>query len=132
MATFKLNKLIRAGLLPKYEALGQIPKLRKLNSCEHMTELSHKGIEEFTEMKPELSVEEMEDEVADVLQVIDDIIAVRGLSLERILAAKQRIYDDKGGFTEGVYVEELYVRDDDEKWTTYYRSDPDRFPETKE
>ena len=132
MTKFRLDKLVRDGLLTKYEALGQVPTLRELTSDQHLIELSCKGVEEFTEIKPDMSIEEIEDEVADVLQVVIDIIAVRGLSMDRILHKIKKTHDDKGDCTGGTFVEVLELRDDDIEWTEYYRSDPNRFPEIKE
>ena len=68
----------------------------KLN--EKLTEESH----EFQETKTE---EEAKEEMADIFEVIDTILALRGWTREDIQRIQGKKHEDRGGFTQRIILE---------------------------
>ena len=128
MPKFELNKLVRDGLRVEYEQTNQNPVFRELSIDELKTQLARKIIEEANEIKVNSQPDEIIDEVADIRQILDDIMAIYTITEEQVKLAQQKKYDKKGGFANGVFVETLELSDDD-PWTEYYRKNPDIFPE---
>lgn len=128
MPEFELNKLVRNKLRQEYERAGQIATYRMLSEYAHKLELLNKIIEEAKEIKIDSPIETIDDEFADLSQAFKDLIVLCGTSEDRVELARQAKYDKKGGFMDGVFVETLELKDDDE-WIEYYRKQPDVFPE---
>lgn len=128
MPRFKLNKLIRDKLPTDYEKAGQKAVYRKLTLPEHKAELIRKIIEEASEININDDNEEITGEIADIQQVLDDLVFVFGIDQKQIDIIKQIKNEKKGGFRDGAFVDTLELTDTDE-WVSYYRKRPDIFPE---
>jgi predicted house-cleaning noncanonical NTP pyrophosphatase (MazG superfamily) len=128
MPTFIFNKLIRDKLKDEYEKMGQVATYKMLSSAELLDALKQKMIEEAKEIPSDGSRDDILAELADVQQVIDDTAHHVGITLAEIESAKTKKIEKKGGFSEGLYVERLELKDDDE-WVEYYRKNPDLFEE---
>ncbi|MBI3494672.1 nucleoside triphosphate pyrophosphohydrolase [Candidatus Saccharibacteria bacterium] len=131
MPVFRLNKLIRDKLPAIYESIGQKAKLRILSKDEHTQALLDKIVEEVNEI-PESNItkKKLVEELADMQQAIDDIKKINGLTNEEVAKAQKAKDEYKGGFSRGIFIEELELKHND-TWIDYYRADPDRFPEIK-
>lgn len=93
MPRFRYAKLVRDKIVDKQIASGAKLHYRTLTSKEHKQALIQKLTEEAAEIS-EASSGELTSEIADVLQVIDDLIEICGLSKETVLkvqAAKNKI-----------------------------------------
>ena len=130
MPKFKLDKLVRDNLRNIYESIGQKASYRKLTTDEHKSQLVRKIIEEVQEIQITDPVSDITDEIADIRQVLDDLMDLYGITEEQVEVTKQKTYNKKGGFIKGTFVETLELADDDE-WVNYYRKRPDLFPEKK-
>lgn len=128
MPTFYLNKLVRDKLRGIYANIGQKAKYRKLSSHEHKIQLVNKIVEEAKEIDVNSNVLEITDEIADIRQVLDDMMSLYGISEEQVKTTQRISFDKKGGFIGATYVETLQLEDDD-NWVDYYRKRPDIFPE---
>lgn len=128
MPTFIFNKLIRDKLPAEYIRINHKAVYRKLSHPELLEALRNKVFEELNESSLDGSIEEFEKEIADTLQVIDDLITTKGASVKRINDFKREKFEKKGGFSEGNFVEQVTLTDDDE-WVAYYRNEPDKYPE---
>ena len=128
MPKFKLDKLVRDNLRNIYASIGQKAKYRKLTLDGHKSQLVRKIIEEVQEIQISDPISDITDEIADIRQVLDDLMGLYGISELDVKTTQQKTYDKKGGFSEGTYVETLELADDDE-WVEYYRKRPDIFPE---
>jgi predicted house-cleaning noncanonical NTP pyrophosphatase (MazG superfamily) len=128
MPKFELNKLVRDGLKNEYERTNQNPVFRELSIDELKTQLARKIIEEANEIRVNSRPDEVIDEVADIRQILDDIMAIYDITEGQVKSAQQKKYDKKGGFANGVFVEILEL-DDNDPWVGYYRRNPDIFPE---
>jgi len=130
MPKFKLDKLVRDNLRNIYASIGQKAKYRKLTLDGHKSQLVRKIIEEVQEIQISDPISDITDEIADIRQVLDDLMGLYGISELDVKTTQQKTYDKKGGFSEGTYVETLELAGDD-KWVEYYRKRPDLFPEIK-
>jgi len=130
MPRFELNKLVRDKLRDEYGCMEQIAVYKELSPEEHKTYLIKKIIEEALEIETDKPVDEIINEIADLQQVIDDLAVICNITKDQISFAQKHRYDLKGGFSGGVFVETLELKDDD-LWVEYYRKRPDVFIEEK-
>jgi predicted house-cleaning noncanonical NTP pyrophosphatase (MazG superfamily) len=127
MPTFMLNKLVRDKIVADQLQSGQNPVYRTLNAEEHAQALAAKIVEEAQEI-PVDNREEAVKELADVQQVLDDLQAVLDITPQEIAAAQATRHAKVGGFKDALFVESVSPAEDN-KWTAYYRTEPDRFTE---
>lgn len=131
MPTFKLNKLIRDKLPSFYESIGQKAKITYLSKDDHTRALIAKITEEVGEIPTDqLSKKKLVEEIADIAQAIDDLLALHGIEKKEITKVRKEKKEYKGGFSRGTYIETLELKEND-TWIDYYRAEPDRFPEIK-
>ena len=129
MPTFRFNKLVRDKLPGIYEKLDQRLTWRHLNGLALLKALQDKLIEESAEIPFESNnIESIIDELADVEQVMDDIKAKLAISDVEVEKTKQRKLVKKGGFSNGIFVESIELKDDDE-WVEYYRRESEKYKE---
>lgn len=128
MPTFQFKKLIRDDMIPMYEVVGQKAVYRYLTGQEFTAALIKKVVEEADEIPLDADRETALKEIADVMQALIDLQAQYGISDEEIERVRLSKLAEKGGFARGVFVETLTLRDDD-SWVSYYRDEPDKFPE---
>lgn len=130
MPTFILNKLVRDKIVADQIQSGQNPVYRTLTAKEHAQALAAKIVEEAQEI-PVDNREEAIKELADVQQVLDDLQAVLGITPQEIATAQAARHDKVGGFKDALFVASVSPAEDN-KWTAYYRTEPDRFTEVAE
>lgn len=131
MPTFQFNKLVRDKLPQLYTQLQQTIVTKKLSADELLLALRQKFVEEAKEIPFESgSRADVISELSDVEQVMDDILSRLEISREEISEAKRKKFVKKGGFTDGIFVEQIQLNDDDE-WVDYYRAEPLKYPELK-
>ncbi|MDK2899262.1 MAG: hypothetical protein PWQ10_449 [Patescibacteria group bacterium] len=122
MPKFKLNKLVRDKLPVDYSRLGQIVEYKKLSPDEHKNQLIKKIIEEAKEIQIDDSIENIKSEIADIQQVINDLMDLCNITSDQIKVAQKIKYNKKGGFKKGFFVETIELAENDE-WIAYYRDD---------
>jgi len=127
MAKFILNKLIRDKLRGEYEKMNQKAEYRTLSKAEFAAALKQKLIEEANEIDVS-DRQSIIGEVADVYQVLEDMLAANNISVEEVQNIKNAKFAKKGGFAEGTYIETLELSDNDD-WNDYYRKHPDLYKE---
>lgn len=135
MRKFRLNKLVRDGIVPSMKAMGQRVVSRTLDDAEFLSEAGRKVTEEtgeFDASKPDAK------ELADIIEIAEttaqaarDMAAKAGITPEELEALQLKRREERGGFATRTYVETVEMSDDD-KWADYYASDPTRFTEIKE
>lgn len=128
MPTFIFNKLIRDKLKDLYIELDQQAEYKQLTSEELTEALKQKLIEEVKELLASHSRDDIVSELADIQQVIQDLMAHEKVSGDEVEAKRVDKFDKKGGFADGHYVSTLRLKKDDE-WVDYYRKSPDIFKE---
>jgi predicted house-cleaning noncanonical NTP pyrophosphatase (MazG superfamily) len=125
--TFRLNKLVRDGIIEFTTGYGGSAKYKVLNGRELNEALINKLIEEARELKNNgPSVEEL----ADLQEIISQIAKNLKITDTEIMAVQDKKRSKNGGFTKGHFIKTL-TAPADSKWAEYYGSDPKRFPEVK-
>ena len=127
MPKFKFAKLVRDKIVENQIASGAKPTVRQLDPDEHKRELVNKIIEEAKEIIAAVP-EEVAAEIADVQQALDDLKEKYDISEEAVKHAQKLKNDKNGAFKKGHFIEHVEV-DEADKWTTYFRANPDRYPE---
>ena len=126
--TFKLNKLVRDGIIEFTIGYGGSAKYKVLKGHKLNEALIDKLIEEARELKNEgLSVEEL----ADLQEIISQLAKNLKITDTEIAEAQAKKRAKNGGFTEGHFIKTL-TAPANSKWAGYYGSDPKRFPEVKQ
>jgi predicted house-cleaning noncanonical NTP pyrophosphatase (MazG superfamily) len=130
MPKFKLNKLVRDKLRDEYARTGQLAVYTDLTPDEYKSKLLEKIVEETREIKINAPIDAITNEISDLRQAIDDLMSAYNISEEKVKFTQQLRSNLKGGFTAGVFVDTLELKDED-PWVDYYRQRPDIFPEEK-
>ncbi len=92
------NKLVRDRIPSIIESSGKEFLIRVLSDDEYKRALKRKLIEEATEVNAAESTDELVAELADVVEVIDALIAVLGMSWEEIRDVQKKKRLERGGF----------------------------------
>ncbi len=127
MATFIFHKLVRDKLKAEYEKMNQKAVYSELSNEAFAEALKRKLIEEANEIDA-TDKESVINELADIYQVVEEMIKLYGISPEEVGKVKMAKFEKKGGFSERLFVEKLELTDDDE-WNEYYRKEPEVFKE---
>jgi predicted house-cleaning noncanonical NTP pyrophosphatase (MazG superfamily) len=121
--TFQLEKLVRDRIIQDHVAEGAQVAFRRLTKEEKIQALAAKIIEEVSE-GTDVS------ELADAQEALDQLIAEKGLTKDKVAAAQAEKRARNGGFENGDFIE-TETWPVDHKWAEYYEKEPDRFPEVK-
>lgn len=90
-----MSKLVRDKIIEIIKAEGKEPAYHIADEVEYWTKLKAKLAEETGEFVRDESI----NEIADVLEVIDAIIAYKGFDRAEIEQAKRKKFDQRGGFS---------------------------------
>lgn len=86
-------------------------------------------LEEAQEVKESDSIEDLESEIGDVLEVLDSLVEKAGLSWERIEKKRQEKTKKSGSFRQGLYVTTCDVPADNHRLLNIMRAQPNKYPE---
>jgi predicted house-cleaning noncanonical NTP pyrophosphatase (MazG superfamily) len=128
MKKFYQNKLWRDKLIAMREANGAIVHVIPLSHAEYSEEIGMKLLEEANEVYAAETHAEMVDEIVDVLEAIDSILAFHGISKDEILKLKEAKLAEFGSYTDHRLVDyvEYPAGSEEEK---HCLENPDRYPE---
>lgn len=129
MPTFQLDKLVRDKFQKIYAELDETIVFRRLSGEELKEEICEKLLEEAAELSVAGATrEKIIDEIGDIQQILDDMKTVYGISQNQVQEAMVKKFAKKGGFTEGLFVETITLKEGD-PWIQYYRNEPQKYPE---
>jgi predicted house-cleaning noncanonical NTP pyrophosphatase (MazG superfamily) len=97
-----MSKLVRDKIIEMMKADGKTPTSHIADDAEYWTKLKAKLAEEAGEFVRDESV----NEIADVLEVIDAIIAFKGFDRGEIEKAKKTKFDLRGGFGKRIILDQ--------------------------
>jgi predicted house-cleaning noncanonical NTP pyrophosphatase (MazG superfamily) len=104
MKKIHYNKLIRDKIPEKIEKDGADYEVKKLGQKEFEMELIKKLIEESSGIVNTNTKEDMERELADLLDVVDEVVSVKKLSKARIKKEQIKNLSVKGGFRKKLFL----------------------------
>ncbi|AXK60888.1 nucleoside triphosphate pyrophosphohydrolase [Candidatus Chromulinivorax destructor] len=105
MRKFYQNKLWRSKLADQREQDGAIVHLIPLTDAEYGDELALKLIEEADEVYEAESMDVMKEEIVDILEAIDCLLALHNISHDEIAALKEKKLLEFGSYTNRNLVE---------------------------
>lgn len=131
MRKFKFSKLVRDKIVENVIAVGNKPNWKTLSEEEYILELKKKVVEEALEVPRTEDPEEVVKELADVQELIDNLLEVLKVSRERFSEIQKAKNDKNGSFKKRQYIEDVETSDEVTKWVQYYLDNPDKYPELK-
>ncbi len=129
MPTFRYAKLVRDKIPGWHQKSGHRVSGRQLKGDELRAALIQKLHEEADEVSGALSREELIEEIGDVQQIIDDLLATETISKETLQTTMKKKADRKGGFRNGEYIDTVTIDDENDEWAQYCRRAPEKYPE---
>lgn len=110
------------------ENKGSKIHIKELSDIEYKAVLIDKLFEEVTEIKAAVKKEEITEEIADVLEVIDAICNIHNIKYSDIENCKQKKLSSRGGFYNRQYVT-LVEHKPDSFGEKYCLNQPEKYPE---
>ena len=129
MPTFRYAKLVRDNIPGWHRQNGHVVNGSRLTGNDLKVALIQKMHEEADEVSGALSREELIEEIGDVQQVIDDLLASQGITKDELTIVINKKTDRKGGFRNGEYIDTVTIDDENDEWAQYCRRSPEKYPE---
>jgi len=130
MHKFKQNKLWR-DKLPAVRAFeGSIIHIKQLSDAEYDLALRSKLVEEAHEVCSAHNADALQEELADLSEVIDALCTLHGITKEQLLAVQTKKHATCGGFYGRTYVT-LAEHPTGSFGEQYCRAQPEKYPEIK-
>jgi len=130
MPDFILNKLVRDNIPSLMKSAGQTPIFHVLQGHALQKAMLTKIKEEVGEAIGAIDNDDkFANELADIQELIDSLLAERGIKRTALIALQKNTHNKKGSFKEGYFLEKVSV-DEASEWAQYYRNEPDRFGES--
>lgn len=129
MPTFRYAKLVRDNIPGWHRDNGHTVAGRQLVGEELLKALAAKLHEEADEVDGAMDRKELIEEIGDVQQIINDLLATQEITKEELDEAITKKTSRKGGFLKGEYVESITIPDENDEWAQYCRKSPDKYPE---
>ncbi len=109
------RKLIRDKIPEKISNRGSELETRRLSKVEFLKELLKKAGEESGELfLKSKGKKEIVEEIADVLDVIDEILKFKKITQKQVIDQQKKNFEKKGGFAKRLYL----VWSSDDKYMT--------------
>ncbi|OQA36048.1 MAG: hypothetical protein BWY54_00301 [Candidatus Dependentiae bacterium ADurb.Bin331] len=128
MITFICNKLGRDKGLEGFKSENIVLHYKILSGAELCTALKNKIVEEAHEVNEASTQQELIAELADVLEVVDGLCKVYGISANDLQLIKKEKKQERGSFEKGLYIETIEMNDDNPK-VQHFRASPTKYPE---
>ncbi len=104
----KHNKLIRDKIPQIIEKNNQKPIIKELNKEEFIEKLFDKLIEEANEIiEAQEDKKELKEEIADIYEVIDNIVELYELDKKEILSIQDKKRKERGSFKKKIFLKEV-------------------------
>jgi predicted house-cleaning noncanonical NTP pyrophosphatase (MazG superfamily) len=129
--SFLENKLYRDKIITWLESMGSIIELKTLNNQEYDIALREKILEEVKEIVLAKDKQELISEIADVLEVIDSLIVLHGISKDDVTHIKKEKNQSRGGFFDKKFVTVAHHIPNSTP-CNYYIAEPEKHPEVTE
>lgn len=130
MKTFQFNKLVRDKIPTAIKSRGGIVAARQLSQKEYVKELIKKLNEETSELEQNLPPTEVEEELADIVEVVTALQKALKISDFKLRSIRQKKNLKNGSFDKRLFINSIKVSDND-PWINHYRKKSNRYPEIK-
>jgi predicted house-cleaning noncanonical NTP pyrophosphatase (MazG superfamily) len=110
MEKVQYNKLVRDGIPDELTSLGKAFETRVLDDVEYERELLKKVVEEAEELRQAPDHHSSVKELADIFEVIDAVVDLKGISRDDIEAMRESRREKRGGFLKKIFL--LWSEDD--------------------
>ena len=127
MRRFKFEKLVRDKIVESIEGHGNVPHYRTLSDEEFAVELKKKLIEEAKELI-EAQGDEIIKEIADIQEIIDNLLKTLDISKENLEFAQNVKNDKNGSLKKKHYIEYVDVKEGSPE-IEYYLKFAEKYPE---
>ena len=127
MKKFRLNKLVRDKIVDLHKQTGGDAEFKVLEAEEYLAALRDKIIEEANELKID-EKQKLVAELADIQEVVDSMVKAIGKAKKDVKLAQLEKRKGAGAFKKKHYIYTVTLPNND-KWTKYYKSQPERFTE---
>ena len=97
----KYNKLVRDKIISIIQDSGETPTFHVADESEYWAKLEEK----LTEEAKEFFADQNEEEMADIYEVLNAIIAHKGFDKNRIEEIRQKKLNERGGFKDKIILE---------------------------
>ena len=128
---FKIGTLVRDKMPERIEKLGGYVNFQHLDADGYLQHLRLKLKEEAEELCKAATPKEIQEEIADVLEVLQAFAKKNGLKWVHIEKKRLQKRDERGGFKRGTFVEfvEVEAFDDSHPIVQYCLANPEDYPE---
>lgn len=127
--SFKIEKLVRDQVPSILRAKGIVVHERAMEQDEFLQKLKDKLLEEGEEVRQTQSSEELLEELADVLEVLQAISSTAGITMEEIEKKRIEKRQIKGGFEEKIFNHRIDIEDTNPA-IAYYLNKSAQYPQT--
>ena len=131
MYKFKMDKLFRDKILEDMQNHQVDFDLEILNDDKYIFALKEKLVEEAHEVQTSTNDKELIEELADVMEVIQSLLAVKKITMNDVLKCAKDKKNKKGGFEGRNKVYTLKLNENDNKhtaWIKYFIDKPEKYP----
>lgn len=127
---FAVEKLIRDKLPQMMRNWGIVLHERSMDNSEFIVRLREKLLEEAAEVANAALGDELTEELADVLEVVNSLAQAQGVTLQDIEEKRIKKRMQKGGFDQRIYNPCVEVNENN-KAISYFLQKPNQYPEIK-
>jgi diadenosine tetraphosphate (Ap4A) HIT family hydrolase/predicted house-cleaning noncanonical NTP pyrophosphatase (MazG superfamily) len=127
--SFKVEKLIRDQVPSILRAKGIMVHERVMEQEEFIQRLKDKLLEEGEEVRQTQNAEELLEELADVLEVIQALSSATGLSMTEIERKRIEKRQVKGGFEDKIFNHRIDIEENNQA-IAYYLNKSTQYPQT--
>lgn len=107
-AVQRFGKLVRDRIVERIIGRGEVAEWHSASRGELLTLLRQKAVEEALELQNATSTEGTVEELADIVEIIRAVATTIGSSFEDVESMASRKRDERGGFDDGVVLEETH------------------------
>ncbi len=129
MKKFAFKKIIRDKL---YQDLLNDKKVvvdkKELTIDEFLIQLKEKLIEEALEVKYATSIEELKEEIADVIEVINSILKITKIEYNEVEKYRKHKFEERGGFEKPIYINSISMEENHSD-INYLLENKEKYPE---
>lgn len=127
---FKVQKLVR-DKMPEMMGSQNVREFKYImNDVEFNEKLKEKLLEESTEVKLAKNKEELVEELADVMEVINSLCKVNNITLEQVEKSRIEKHAKRGGFDNKIFLSHIEIKEDNPV-IKYYKDRLSQYPEVE-